>query len=147
LKSATGSYIERRPDTVHHHISLGGPLAVRSAAKSALVLWATGVGNEEVSSAPYADARHFIMNGNEAFNRGRTHLDSRYLPQSDELQHRLPHLRRQVCLLLRNQLFRHLANVREIEMVLARDRDVAVAIAPQRSRLFRRQWSFFRALR
>jgi hypothetical protein len=40
LKSATGSSIERRPDPVHHHISLGGPLAVRSAAKSALILWA-----------------------------------------------------------------------------------------------------------
>jgi hypothetical protein len=61
---------------------------VRSAAKSALVLWATGVGNEEVSSTPYADARHFIVNGNEAFNRGRAHLDSRCLPHSDELQHR-----------------------------------------------------------
>jgi hypothetical protein len=88
LKSATGSYIERRPDTVPHHISLGGRLAVRSAAKSALILWATGVGNEEVRSAPYDDARRFIVNGNEAFNRGRTHLDSRYLPHSDELQRR-----------------------------------------------------------
>jgi len=88
LKSATGSYVERRPDTVHQALAFGGPLAVRSAAKAALVLWATLVGNDEVKSPLYAAVRDFIVAGNEAFNRARAHLDSRHLPQSDELQHR-----------------------------------------------------------
>jgi hypothetical protein len=88
LKSATGSYVERRPDTVHHRLKFGGQLAVRSAAKSALVLWATLVGNDEVKSSPYAAVREFIVAGNEAFNRAHAHLDSRHLPQSDELQRR-----------------------------------------------------------
>jgi hypothetical protein len=88
LTVATATYTERRPETVHHAISLGGPLAVRSAAKSALVLWATVVGNEEARSPPYDDVRRFIVSGDEAFNLARTHLDSRYLPHSDELQRR-----------------------------------------------------------
>jgi hypothetical protein len=46
------------------------------------------VGNEEVRSTSYDAAQHFIVNGSEAFNRGCTHLDSRYLPHSDELQRR-----------------------------------------------------------
>jgi hypothetical protein len=88
LRSATASFTERRPDTVHHALSLGGPLAVRSAAKSSLVLWATAVGNQEVRSAPYDDVRRFIVSGDEGFNLARIHLDSRYLPQIDELQRR-----------------------------------------------------------
>jgi hypothetical protein len=88
LKSATGSCVERRPDTVHHALGFGGPLAVRSAAKSALVLWATLVGNEDVKLQPYEQVRNFVVAGDEAFNQARVHLDSRYLPQSDRLQHR-----------------------------------------------------------
>lgn len=88
LKSTTGSYIERRPDTVQHALRFGGPLAVRSAAKSALVLWTTLVGNDEVRSPPYEKARWFIVDGSEAFSLARTHLNSRYLPQSKELQRR-----------------------------------------------------------
>jgi HNH endonuclease len=88
LKSAAGSLTERRPDPVYHALGFGGPLAVRSAAKSALVLWATVVGNSEVKSASYDDVRRFIVSGDEAFNLARTRLDSRYLPHSDELQRR-----------------------------------------------------------
>lgn len=88
LKSTTGSYVERRPDTVHHVLGFGGPLAVRSAAKSALVLWATLTGNDEIKSSRYEDVRRFIVKGNEAYNLTRAHLDSRYLPQSEELQRR-----------------------------------------------------------
>jgi hypothetical protein len=88
LKSSSGSFTERRPDTVHHAIGLGGPLAVRSAAKSALVLWATLTGNDEIKSPPYDDVRRFIVAGDEAFNRARAYLDSRYLPHSDEFQRR-----------------------------------------------------------
>jgi hypothetical protein len=88
LKSTTGSYVERRPDTVDHPLEFGGPLAVRSAAKSALVLWATLVGNDEVRSSPYDATRRFIVEGNEAFSLARTHIDSRYLPHGEELQRR-----------------------------------------------------------
>jgi hypothetical protein len=88
LKSTAGSYVERRPDTVHHPLEFGGPLAVRSAAKSALVLWATLVGNDEVRSSPYDAARQFIVEGNEAFSLARTYLDSRCPPHSEELQRR-----------------------------------------------------------
>src|ERR1700734_926060 len=88
LRSAIGSFTTRRPDTVHHALSFGGPMAVRSAAKSSLVLWATVVGNEEVRSAPYDDVRRFIVSGDERFNLHRTHLDSRYLPQTEEFQDR-----------------------------------------------------------
>jgi hypothetical protein len=62
LRSTTGSYVERRPDTVHHALSFGGPLAVRSATKSALVLWATLTGNDEIKSSHYGDVRQFIVN-------------------------------------------------------------------------------------
>jgi hypothetical protein len=88
LKSTTGSQVERRPDTVHYALGFGGPLAVRSAAKSALVLWATLTGNDEVKSSHYDDVRRFIVEGDEAFNLARAHLDSRYLPETNELQRR-----------------------------------------------------------
>ena len=65
-----------------------GGLSRGSAAKSALVLWATLTGNDEVKSPHYEDVRRFIVEGDEAFNRARAHLDSRYLPESNELQRR-----------------------------------------------------------
>lgn len=88
LKLTTGSYVERRPETVHHALALGGPLAVRSAAKSALVLWATLTGNDEIKSSDYERVRRFVVNGDEDFNLSCAPLDSRYLPQNDELQRR-----------------------------------------------------------
>ena len=86
LQSATGSCVERRLETVHHALGFGGPLAVRSAAKSALVLWATLTGNDKIKSAHYEEVRRFIVDGDQSFNLARTRLDSRYLPQTDELQ-------------------------------------------------------------
>ncbi|TYL92607.1 HNH endonuclease [Bradyrhizobium rifense] len=88
LKSTTGSYVERRPETVHHALGFGGPIAVRSAAKSALVLWATLTGSDEVKLPQYDDVRRFITDGDEAFNLTRAHLDSRYLPEATELVRR-----------------------------------------------------------
>lgn len=88
LQSTTGSQTERRPETVHHALGFGGPLAVRSAAKSALVLWATLTGNDEIKSAQYESVRRFILKGDEAFNLLHTHLDSRFLPQNNELKSR-----------------------------------------------------------
>ena len=88
LKPLIASHVERRPDAVHHRLSFGGPLAVRSASKSALALWATIVGNDEVRSQNYEAVRHFILGKNGKFNHSRAHLDSRYLPQDKQLQER-----------------------------------------------------------
>jgi hypothetical protein len=44
-------------------------------------------GNEEVRAASYDEVRNFIINGDEPFDLNRIHLDSRYIPQSDGLQH------------------------------------------------------------
>jgi hypothetical protein len=86
LAAGTASIISKRPDGVHHPLSFGGMNAVRSIAKSCLELWATVVGNDEVRSAPYAEAREFVLTGTEAFNKNRTHLDSRFLPYSEQLK-------------------------------------------------------------
>jgi len=86
--STVASSIARRPDTVPHNLSFGGPLALRSFAQSSLALWATRVGNEEARSTAYDDVRRFVAEGDEAFNRSRVHLDSRYLLQVDELKRR-----------------------------------------------------------
>lgn len=88
LATATAKNTSRRPGVVHFPMSFGGELAIRSFVKSSLVLWATVVGNDEVKGAPYDEARKFVTDGGDAFNRTRTHLDSRYLPHLDELKSR-----------------------------------------------------------
>ncbi|MGA7384873.1 MAG: HNH endonuclease [Methylocella sp.] len=77
LGAARGSKITQRPGAVHHELAFGGPDAIRSMVKASLVLWSTLVGNDEVRSAPYDAARHFVVNGDSQFNLDRTHLDSR----------------------------------------------------------------------
>jgi hypothetical protein len=81
-----GSIISQRPGAVHHALSFGGPDAIRSTVKAGLVLWSTLVGNNEVKGAPYAAARHFVVNGDEQFDRQRTHLDSRLFPEIDRMK-------------------------------------------------------------
>ena len=88
LATATAKNIFRRPGVVNFPMSFGGELAIRSFAKSSLVLWATAVGNEEVRSAANTAARNFVVNGDDAFNRARAKLDSRYLPHLDDLKRR-----------------------------------------------------------
>jgi hypothetical protein len=88
LASAEASVISKRPDTVHHVISFGGPSVLRSVAKSCLILWALRVGNEEVKLPIYEDVRRFVLEGNNAFNLARIHLDSRRLPCVEELERR-----------------------------------------------------------
>lgn len=97
--------ILKRPGTVHYRLSFGGPLSNRSAVKSVLVLWALKVGNDELKSSLYDNARDFVLSGIAAFDGKRTyeeakkfldetphpfnkdgvHLDSRHLPISEEL--------------------------------------------------------------
>ncbi|QQN66753.1 HNH endonuclease [Bradyrhizobium diazoefficiens] len=88
IEGSQTTYTARRPDTVHHQLSFGGPLALRSITKSCLVLWATLVGNAEVKSTAYEAARRFVLDGDETFNTTRIFLDSRYLPRADELMQR-----------------------------------------------------------
>jgi len=88
IKSANVSAISKPLDTVHHKLSFGGQEALRSITKSCLALWSTTVGNEEVNSAPYDDARRFVISGNDHFNKNRIHLDSRCLPCDIDMQTR-----------------------------------------------------------
>jgi hypothetical protein len=88
LAGGEATLIDKRPDTVHHPLSLGGHIALRSFAKSCLVLWASRVGNDELKSAPYGAARRFVLEGDEAFSKARIHMDSRPLPCANELQRR-----------------------------------------------------------
>ncbi len=85
IASANATYTARRPDTVHHQLSFGGPLALRSIAKSSLVLWAILVGNSHIKSPVYEAVRRFILDDDETFNTTRIFLDSRYLPRVEEL--------------------------------------------------------------
>lgn len=79
LRQSDVSMIERRPDTMHFSLSFGGQDAIRSAAKSCLVLWATLVLNDEAKSGPYDAVRRYIYEGDNVFNSTRTNLDSRFL--------------------------------------------------------------------
>jgi len=84
LKGSKPTFVSRRPGTVHHSLSFGGPEALRSVAKSALVLWTLAAGNEEVRSDAYAEARQFVLSGGD-FNARRMKLDSRPIPGTDAL--------------------------------------------------------------
>ena len=77
LLAAEGKMVVRRPAPIVTTPSFGGPEAIRSMVKSALVLWATRVGDAEVASPRYEAARAFVAHGNAIFNLESTHLDSR----------------------------------------------------------------------
>ena len=83
---STGTVMEQRSylDEVGQHLGFGGPDALRSITKSALVLWSSLVGNEEVRSDPYEAARSFVTNGDKDFNLESTCLDTRKLPFENE---------------------------------------------------------------
>jgi len=82
------SVTRRRPDTIPFSLSFGGEEAIRAAAKSCLVLWATIVGNDEVKSEYYADVRRYIVGGDTSFNKLMVHLDSRMLPSVKDIKRR-----------------------------------------------------------
>lgn len=85
LAGAVASIINQRPDTIIFSPVFGGPEAIRSAVKSCLILWATHVGNNEVSQSIYKAARDFVTSGDDLFNRSRVSLDSRLLPNVDTI--------------------------------------------------------------
>jgi hypothetical protein len=83
-QSGQASLVEKRPGGVQHRISLGGEKALRSVTKSCLVLFATVAGNEAVRSAPFDEARAYVLQGDPAFNKTRIQIDSRDVPHLDQ---------------------------------------------------------------
>jgi len=79
LANGQAMMVEQRPEVVPFNMTFGGSDALRSAAKSCLVLWALKIGNDEVRREPYASVRNFILNGDDRFVRMRTQLDTRAL--------------------------------------------------------------------
>jgi hypothetical protein len=86
IQNGTAAFVEKRPDTVHHHIPLGGEEALRSVVKSCLVLLATKVGTEALRADSFAAAKDFVLNGSANFNATRIHIDPRELPCAKELE-------------------------------------------------------------
>ena len=78
--------MSQRAGTVHHELVLGGPDAIRSAIKAALVLWSTLVGNAEVKSTPYDATRQFVLNGDRQYLLNGTHIDSRSFANSEKMR-------------------------------------------------------------
>ena len=87
-QNGQASLVEKRPGGVHHRISLGGEKALQSVTKSCLVLLATVAGNEAVRSAPFDEARAFVLQGDPAFNKARIQIDSRDVSSLDEWKKR-----------------------------------------------------------
>ena len=85
ISSSEASFTERRPDPIRLGFSFGGAEAMRAAAKSCLVLWATLVGNSEVKGKCYESVRQFIKNGSNEFLSARTYLDSRIFESDDQI--------------------------------------------------------------
>jgi hypothetical protein len=86
MTGGDAAIIEKRPGTVFHPISLGGHDALRSVAKSCLVLLATVVGNDAVRSSPFGAACNFVVNGDTVFNKSRIRIDSREIPDVEVLK-------------------------------------------------------------
>jgi hypothetical protein len=81
----SAAFISERPEAAGHAIAFGGPEAIRSMVKTALVLWSTLVGNDEMKR-PYDSARSFASAGDEQFTLDRAHLDSRYLDDVEKMK-------------------------------------------------------------
>ena len=86
IMQAKGSLVIQRPGVVYHSLAFGGPDAIRSAVKAALILWSTRVGNDEVRDSAYEAARRFAMEGDDEFVRSRTHIDSRSFPDVESMK-------------------------------------------------------------
>jgi len=83
---ATGRIENRPPGVVMHPMSFGGLECSRSMMKSALVLWSTEVGNEELHKACYDEARDFVLNGSSELETSLTATDERYIEGHEMLE-------------------------------------------------------------
>ncbi|WP_433949057.1 HNH endonuclease [Brevundimonas diminuta] len=88
LAAAGGQRMSRRAGTVHQQLSLGGEDSLRSISKAALCLLATVTGTDPLRGNALAQARTFVVEGGEVFNRERGSLNSRRLPAADVLEAR-----------------------------------------------------------
>jgi hypothetical protein len=86
LAQGKASMVEWRPPAVGFGMTLGGPDALRSAAKACLVLWALKVGNEEIRGAPYAGIRNYILNDDPIYNRTQTSLNTRVFEDAEKMK-------------------------------------------------------------
>lgn len=86
LVRAPAKQVEQRVGPVPFHLEFGGEEALRSAAKSCLVLWALTVGNEEVRGDGYKAARTFVTHGDENFRQSQAQLDSRPLDEVERVK-------------------------------------------------------------
>jgi HNH endonuclease len=86
LAQGKASMVEWRPPAAGFGMTLGGPDALRSAAKACLVLWALKVGNDNVRGAPYAGIRNYILNDDPSYIRTRTNLDTRVFEDTEKMK-------------------------------------------------------------
>jgi hypothetical protein len=86
MANADVGIVEKRPDPVHHQISLGGSDALRSVVKSCLILLATVAGNDTLKASAFLASRNFVINGSEEFNKTRICIDSREVPNAETLK-------------------------------------------------------------
>ncbi|MGH7025415.1 MAG: hypothetical protein ACREEB_17750 [Caulobacteraceae bacterium] len=86
LSAVKGKVVSRRPGVTPFKLSFGGEDAVRSIAKSSLVLLATAVGTDPLRDAAFADAREFVLTGSGNFNHERASLDPRPIPGAFDLE-------------------------------------------------------------
>ena len=80
--------IYRCPGPAQRNLGFGGPEAIRSIVKSFLVLWSTVVGNREVQSDAYAEAREFVQGRSKTFPINRATIDGRRLPCASAIEAR-----------------------------------------------------------
>lgn len=88
MKNGQAAIVEMRPGQMHHAFSLGGEEALRSVAKSCLVLLATVAGNEAIKETSFAEARDYVLQGGASFNETRDLIDSRDVPGLAEFKER-----------------------------------------------------------
>lgn len=75
LRSGQFRQVSQRIGTQHHHISLGGPSAMRSMLKTCLTLWADRHGTAELHMPIYDDARRFVRCGGDKLARSICQID------------------------------------------------------------------------
>jgi len=78
LKLGQMAEVEMRPQgRAHHPMSFGGPEALRSVAKSCLVLLSTATGTAPLKAEPFAAVREYVVHGGKVFSDRRMQIASR----------------------------------------------------------------------
>jgi len=80
--------VEERAGQVHYPLMFGGAEALRSLAKSCLVLLASVTGTDALKAEPFAVVRDFVVKGGVEFSSARARIDLRDVPGLDEYKRR-----------------------------------------------------------